>query len=163
MSCVLENLRQLWRKKPTNKKQVGALKKKLPEMKDKHHMSMYTSVGCGSLASAEMDSTAVAIRKCKLTIRSAPQRFQHSRPRMRVGSSSNGNVSTAWLASPRWLPLAPDSVLESFSEYGGMRLNSSLASSSCSSSSLSSICKKTEREIPPINTSSDAWKGEQHL
>lgn len=82
---------------------------------------------------------------------------------MNIGSSSNGNTGTARVAAPCLLPLAPDSMLESFSEYGGMTLNSSLASSSCSSSSLSSICKSGERVIFPINGSGGAWMAVQHV
>ena len=91
------------------------------------------------------------------------QKLQHSQSTMSVGrSSSNGNTGTARLAAPRLLPRAPDSMFESFSEYGGMTLNSSLPSSSCccSSCSLSSICKKKgkERVILPINRRGGAWR-----
>lgn len=90
---------------------------------------------------AAMNSTPIATVNSKLKEKSSLQSFQHSQFKKRPGSSSNGRASSTWLASPRWLPLAPDSVLESFSEYGGMTLNSSFAPSSCSSSwSLSSIC-----------------------
>lgn len=94
------------------------------------------------------------------------QLLQNSQCRMSVGSSSsssNGTTGTARPAAPRLLPLAPDSILESFSEYGGMTLNSSLSSSSCSSCSLSSICKSRERVILPINRSGGAWREAQDV
>lgn len=109
---------------------------------------------------AGMYLTAVARGECKLRMRLGLQWLGHPGLRMRAGSSNNGSRGAARLAAPRWLPLAPDSVLESFSEYGGMKLKSSFVSSSCSSSSLSSIWKNAKRAIPPINMSSGARREE---
>lgn len=77
---------------------------------------------------------------------------------MGAGSRSIREEGAAWPAAPRLLPLASVSSFESFAEYGGMTLNSSLSSSSCSSSSPSSICESRGPAILSINGCGRAWR-----
>lgn len=78
-----------------------------------------------------------------------------------MGSGSISEEGAVWPAAPRLPPLASVSGFESFAEYGGMTLNSSLSSSSSSSSS--SICENREWAVLSINGFGRAWKKVQGL